>query len=511
MTNLLDYQFEDLSELEWARKQPSARAWSGYQEAVFDSVKASASNLIIQAVAGSGKTTTLVEAMRFTLGRTLFMAFNKSIALDIAQKAPSSAAVKTLNALGHWQWMQHQPSAKLESRKVYFLLKKIMPEEDFKEYGYSLSRVVGLAKNCAFGIQAEAPRPEAGDDRAVFELSPDLFSDLIDSYQFDVPFERLDEFSGYCARALAMSSRDLEVLDFDDQLYMPALLGWDYPSYDTVMVDEAQDLSPIQHVMLERLAQRGARIIAVGDRHQAIYGFRGASHNSMDLLKDKFLMSELPLSICYRCDQEIIREAKSYCPTIEARTGAGAGSVIIKDDADPELFTNQLIVCRNNAPLFRSILHHYRAKTPCRVLSNFLESFQGFIRGFKASHTSELRTKLDSWYYKEVEAAKAKRFKGKLAALEDKYETVKLLSEEFSLTEDLIKAVKRLGEGTAGPVFATIHKAKGLEQDSVYILRPDLLPSKWANSPEAKQQEANLSYVAITRAKHELTFGVMER
>ena len=63
-------------------------------------------------------------------------------------------------------------------------------------------------------------------------------------------------------------------------------------------------------------------------------------------------------------------------------------------------------------------------------------------------------------------------------------------------------------EGRTGPIFSTIHKAKGLEADHVYFLRPDLVPAWWIKEPAALQQEYNLRYVAITRAKQSLTYGV---
>lgn len=505
--NILDQAFDEPA-LAINNGVVGAVDWSGFQTDIFSAISGTAFNLVIQAVAGSGKTTTLVEGMKYAGRRALFMAFNKSIALDIQKKVGAGGMVKTLNALGHWQYMQNRPGAQLNARKVSELFKEVMMDEDYREYGYSLARVIGLAKNNALGLSDSS----AGNgEQPVFELDPEHFSDIIDKAQLDIPLERQAEFSQLCATIMKRSIEMKDVLDFDDQLYMPAHEHWEYPSYDTVFVDEAQDLSPIQHVMLERLAAKGARIIAVGDRHQAIYGFRGALHDSMDQLKEKFSMQELPLSVCYRCDKEIVHEAQIYCPTIIARAGAGAGQVIVSEDRDPELFGSGLILCRNNAPLFRAVLRHYRAKSPCRVLSNFLESFQGFIKQFKTTYTSDLLAKLENWYNKEVEAAQKKGAKGKLAYLEDKYETVKLLAKEFKQTVDLLRAVKALGEGTSGPTFATIHKAKGLEMDEVYILRPDLMPSKWAQSPEAKQQERNLAYVAVTRAKHKLVYGEMQR
>ncbi len=488
-----------------------SRVWSPYQVAFFDAVRQQSNGLILNAVAGSGKTTTLIQAMDYCPGRSLFLAFNKSIALDIASKARGHT-VKTLNALGHWQWMQNSPSSKLNAKKVLEIIKTLMGEgEEFKTFGYTCAKIVGLAKNCCFGlVDSPAGALTGGWPPSVFDVDLDQWVELMESYQVDIPFEDLPRYAEICQQALSLSAKDWETFDFDDQLYMPALAGWEYPSYETVFVDECQDLSPIQHLMLSRLAQRGARLIAVGDRHQAIYGFRGALTNSMDLLKERFSMLELPLSISYRCDQEIIREAQLYCPTILARPGAGAGSVSISETGDPELFSDSLVLCRNNAPLFAAILRHYRAKRPCRVLSNFLESFTGFIRGFKTTYTSDLQTKLDRWFEKERDSAEQRGFRGKVAGLRDKYETVSLFCSEFTKTADILDCVKRLGDCTTGPTLSTIHKAKGLESERVYILRPDLLPSKWATTPEAKQQEANLSYVAITRAKHELTYGAQQ-
>lgn len=474
--------------------QPSLsreRVWSPFQTAVFDAIKKSDEDILIQAVAGSGKTTTILKGMEYVRGSSLFMAFNKAIAADILTRT-DKGVVKTLNALGHGIMKAKNPRGELDSRKVLDILKTLLMAEDFKEYGFTLSRVIGLAKNNAFGIE----RSTTSQD----------FSDLTDSYQMDIPADRLEEMAFLAMEAFHRSTLSFDKFDFDDQLYLPILNDWDFPSFDNVFVDEAQDLSPIQHAMLGRLKERGSRIIAVGDRHQAIYGFRGASHDSMDILKRLFDMKELPLSITYRCGTAIVKAARAYCDTIQAASAAASGQVLNSEE-DPEIFTNSLILCRNNAPLFKAILKHVRAKEPCQVLSNFLESFQGFVRRFKSVYTADLLTKLDKWYEKEVTAAKEKGFRGKVAGLTDRYETVRLLAKDYRLTDDMVRMVKGLGDVRTGPVFATIHKAKGLEHERVYILRPDLMPASYALTAEALLQEDNLSYVAITRAKDALTYG----
>jgi ATP-dependent DNA helicase UvrD/PcrA len=479
---------------------PAAGAyrWSPLQEAIFEAMKRPG-NILIQAGAGCAKTTTNIEATKHAAGSSIFLAFNKAIAEDIRRKGPKGD-VKTLNALGHSIMLENRPRAKLNARKMQEIVKKIMGETgEQKEYGYTLSRVCGLAKNCAFGI-GETP------------TDAQAFIDLIDAYAFDIPFDRLSDFAHVCHEAFEQSRLDETQFDFDDQLWTPVYNGWKFPFYNNTFVDECQDLSPIQHWMLRYMVLNGegGRIIAVGDRHQAIYGFRGASHSSMDDLKTMFDMKELPLSVSYRCAQRVVEEARQFFPELQWRDGAPQGEILWAD-SDPRTFTRHMIVCRTNAPLFRAILAHVRAKEPCQVLSNFLDSFQSFIRGFKATYTSDLMAKLDRWFEREREAALAKGKRGKLAGLYDRYETVKLLSGEFKFVSDMVEMVRGLGESTRGPIFATIHKSKGLEHEDVYILRPELLGGFGDLTEEQKQQEDNLHYVAITRAKNTLTYGQGQR
>jgi DNA helicase-2/ATP-dependent DNA helicase PcrA len=469
------------------------RIWSAFQEAVFEAVLDPDQHILVEAVAGSGKTSTLEEVSKLVEGSGLYLAFNKAIADDARTKM--SCEVKTFNALGHRMWAENKPRAQLDFKKVNKLVAKIMGDtSDHKDHGYQLARIVGLAKNSGFGLE--------------YEPGVQSFIDLIEAYSTDIPFEKLEGFAFICREAFTQSRLDFETFDFDDQLFIPCIEGWEFPAFSNVFPDECQDLNAIQHEMLIRMGLKGARIVAVGDRHQAIYGFRGASHSSMDDLKKLFSMKELPLSISYRCSQSVVREAQQFCPHIQWREGAPEGE-IFEGGSDPQAgeFNRYMILCRTNAPLFQAILEHVQLKLPVQVMSNFLESFQGFIRGFKSTYTSDLRAKLDRWYEREREAARKAGKRGKILALMDKYDTVKLLCSEFTKTEDMLQMVRRLGESRSGPIFATIHKSKGLEHEHIYILRPDQLGGFGDLSPEQQVQEDNLHYVAITRAKETLTYG----
>lgn len=472
---------------------------SALQENIFAAVRESQDHLLIQAVAGSSKTTVLMASTMWTRSPTLYLAFNKANALDAAGKLEAGEA-KTLNALGHRLWMINAPQAKLDAKKTEKILEWVLPSEELRrKFGYILGRVISSAKAAGLGLESEVN----GSD----------FEHFILNGEWDIDDQDILPAAEYAARAFEAGRNDLTTFDFDDQLYGPIYHGWQFPFFATVLLDEAQDLNRIQHLMAEQLVRMGARLIAVGDRNQAIYGFRGALHDSLDLLKAYFKMKELPLSITYRCPQLVVKEAQALVPHIQHRDGAPFGEVRYQhetEDSDPEcwLRDNDLIVCRNNAPLFAAVMRQVRARKPCRVLSNALDGLASFIKRFRTQDAQALLIRVDRWLEKETLAAESKGMPWKVQALADKAATVRSLAEGFKTTEEVLNVIRQLAEGRSGPLFSTIHKAKGLEADHVYFLRPDLVPGWWIKEESALQQEYNLKYVAITRAKQTLTYGL---
>jgi len=468
----------------------ASRVWSPLQEAIFTALSLD-DNLIIEAVAGSGKTSTILECMNRLSGSSLFLAFNKAIADDLRSKV-RGAEVKTLNGLGHSIVSKRLPGVKLESWKSGNFIRSKLSTEDYATYGAACVRAISLARGAAFGILNTASRRD--------------FLDLIDDAELDIPYEYVGKAATLCVMAFESLINDFTSFDFDDQLFMPVYHDWAFPSFDTVFIDEAQDLNSIQHLMLERLKDRGARIIAVGDSRQAIYGFRGALVTSMDLLRQHFNMTPLPLSITYRCDQSIVTLAQTIVPQIIARQGAGAGLVRYSDNVDiVHCEDNEMIVCRNNAPIFSLAMIALRERRPVRIMSNFVEQLKAFVKGFKTRDLKILESRLLKWYEVEMKNAEDAGFFGRQSYLTDKYESLQSLIAESQTVDDVVNALEKFGNSRTGPILSTIHKAKGLEAESVTILHREKLPSRFAKSEASLIQEDNLLYVAITRAKHNLT------
>jgi DNA helicase-2/ATP-dependent DNA helicase PcrA len=510
---------DHLMNLSLSEPQAAPKKGSVLQEAIYAAIRETHSPILINAKAGSGKTTTLIRATEFTSTPTIYLAFAKANAEDLKSRLPDPKMARTINSLGHGMWMRSAPGAQMDFDKIEKIVSRMTDLETRKRFGYVIGKLVEKAKNAGIGLDSSVEARH--------------FENFIVQGEWDIDTSDVSQVAELAAGAFRASVADIATLDFSDQIYGPIFQGWKFPSFGTVLVDEAQDLNYIQHQFLVRLAQQGARVIAVGDPNQAIYAFRGALHDSLDRMKRQFDMIELPLSVCYRCSEKVIKEAQRLVPGIQAREGAPEGAVLDRltevkkaivtswasgeednsgEPQDPELWDEGwLVICRNNAPLFAAVMRHVRARRPCRVLSNALEGLSAFIRRLKPKDCEDLILKVERWREREVLAAEAKGMPWKAASIHDKAGTVIELASGFHSVYEVTDLITQLAQSRSGPVFATIHKAKGLEAPHTYLLRPDLVPSPWAKSEEDIQQENNLLYVAITRAQETFTYGLRKQ
>lgn len=472
------------------------RDWSPYQLAIFDEASRNmGKNLMVQAVAGSGKSTTLEELSK-RVGDSLLMAFNKAIADDLKKRGLNA---RTFNSLGWQLWRDNRPGVELDSQKNRKLLEGMIGKSQvYWDYGTDICRLVSLMKSSALGIGSS--------------VYPDEVEDLIEAYSLDIEPNRRIEVAHIALQLFIKSVECETVYDYDDQLYIPVHRGWRYPSYGNLLIDEYQDLNPIQDLIIKLMHKDGSRIIGVGDRWQSIYGFRGAMTDSMDRAVHDLNMLELPLSISYRCSRAVVKDAQILCPHIEHRANAPEGEVIHLQEDPKEWRRDHMILCRNNAPLFRAILKEIRAGRQCRVLSNFLDNIEKFVKKHSKGITDikDFRVRLDRWYdgeMAEFDRRGVPKRSGKRAGVLDRYETYLALCERCQTVGNLLQTVSELARGQVGPLFSTIHKAKGLEAEHVHLLRPDLLPAFWAEKEDALVQERNLHYVAVTRAKLNFAYG----
>lgn len=468
-------------------------------------------SLRITALAGAAKTTTLVMlAHKLPLVPTLCCAFNKRIADEMQKRMPGHIACQTMNSIGHRTWAKHLGGRKLtvESDKVYQLTKELGDaqagdsKKRFGEAYSSLLRAVRLAKSAGW----VPPSCEA-----IGTSITDLES-LLDALSSQIDVEPDDEFVGWMTIILEKSIATAwnGTIDFDDQIYMPTLFGATFPTYPIIMVDEAQDLSALNHQMLRKMF--GGRLIAVGDPYQSIYLFRGASLNSMDLLQEEFKMKEMKLSVSFRCPRKVVERARWRAPNMQFPDWAKEGLVEgLHEWSASSVPDGAAIICRNNAPLFTVALRFIRAGRGIKLVGNDIGS--GLIKVLRKFGSDQLPKEavlqaVKEWEHAQIEKAREAR----KASIRDRAECLRVFADFGQTLGESISYAEHLF-ASSGPVqFMSGHKSKGLEFENVYFLDPFLVPSKHAlrlaaDGDESQlDQENNLKYVILTRSMENLFF-----
>lgn len=473
--------------------------WTPEQKAIFSEVADTDDNILIEALAGAAKTTTLVELSRHLRGSTISLAFNKKIADEMQKKMPNGVQCQTLNSLGHRIWSQALNGKRLmvSSGKLHHLTIEEIENEvgDERDHLYEtlgdLGRYIQGSKNHGH-VPDSIVKEFAGkctplmDDQTFFDMLPEEPTPS----QWDV-----------MRRVLVRSFRmALEGnIDYADQLLLPTVMRCSFPIFQNVLVDEAQDLSELNHVMLTKLTKR--RIIAVGDSLQAIYAFRGAHAEGMPLLRDRFNMRTLHLSTTFRCPEAICDHVRHHASRITPWAGNpnNPGKVsYLKAWSIHDIPEGSAILCRNNAPLFRMALRMLRegrrpnlwGRDVAASLVKIMESL-GAVNMKTADAIAALRR------YETEKAAKMKRESAK-EALAERVECILVFIENSESLGGAIALAKNVFNSEGKTDLATGHKAKGAEWEEVFILDRDLLSDEG--------QDLNLAYVLATRAKRNLTY-----
>jgi DNA helicase-2/ATP-dependent DNA helicase PcrA len=467
--------------------------WSPLQAALFDWTENGTGNACVIAVAGSGKTTTGVEMTKRAKGSHIFLAFNKAIATELSSRGVNG---RTFHSLCYSPVLKFKGAATVESNKLRKLLEANFAQVEIKAYGQFMQKMVGLARNA--GIDAGLLPNVASEWEALadhHDLEPDSDQGTTMAHGIEL------------ARQLLAMSNASDLVDFDDLLYVAVKEGIALPRFDFVFVDEGQDTNAIQRAIIRKIMHSNSRLAVVGDPHQAIYGFRGADSNSMDLIKQEFGCVDLPLTVTYRCPVAVVEHAKQWVDHIEAAPGAADGTVNeIGQDWDFRNFaTGDLVVCRTTKPLVSLAYTLIRNRVAAHITGREIgQGLVSLVNKMQAKGLESLLAKLDAYGTRESEKAKAKGNDSKAEAILDKVDCVRVIAEGLHENDrtvpGLVFAIQNLFSDQAGGVkLATIHKAKGLEADRVFWMTP--AKCRTPRQEWQKEQERNLCYVATTRAK----------
>lgn len=490
--------------------------WSSYQLAIFEAIEKTTDSIIVSAVAGGAKTTTIIESIKhvpFTQS-IIFLAFNKSIADELKRRITSpNAKCMTLHSAGFAAWRKYLGgnswSCKVDSGKTRGIF-QTFDIDDRVRYGSEITKLISIAKGMGL-----VPKERSDEFKGLVEDDDEVWEEMIDFYDLD-----RDACSIEIAREVLSMSLDAApgLIDFDDQLYCPVVTGAPFEKFDTIFLDESQDVNGIQAEIVDRMRKPTSRVIAVGDPHQAIYGFRGCLSDSMSKIKERFGCRSMELSVSYRCPKAIVKQAQQYVSHIQSHESALDGLVVEGVGRWPlkNFLPSDSILCRNTRPLIEIAFLLIRNKVSCRVLGRDIGAgLVRLVKKLKAFNVGDLVKKMRVHREKEARKFLAQGKEEKLAALDDKLDTLAVFVDQVGIdapVSELISAIEALfSDETMGRLtLSTIHKAKGLEFERVFILDPFLMPSKYARQQWQREQESNLAYVAITRAKRELYYVTSE-
>lgn len=463
------------------------RVWSKYQKDIFRDIANGTGHTVVIARAGSGKTSTIVEGFKYIPRgkKTLMVAFNKAIADELRQRAPSYVDVMTLHSLGFRAIKQNFGNVVLENDKCSTIVKEIIGDDwDLWDLNQNICKCVSLCK----GFLVDTPA-KIEDLMERFSIEP-----------FEIPPEK---FIQHVIRALGMCKASKQVIDFDDMIWFPFVYRLNVGKFDVVFVDEAQDLNTAQIAMVLSAVKPDGRIIAVGDPAQSIYQFRGADEDAMPNLIRKLKAKTLPLSVSYRCPKLVVKLAQEIVPDFEAADESEDGVIVrmLTDDLLKTVKVGDFVLSRTNAPLIKYCLQLLKAGIPANIQGRDVgANLLYFIKKSKAKTINAFIKYVNEWRDQEVKRLLSEKRNTDICM--DKAECLLNLCEGLLTIKDLQETIEKLfndTDDTAKVIFSTTHKAKGLERDRVFVLR-----DTYRYGLGVAGEEANLYYVAITRSKKEL-------
>jgi len=478
----------------------SDQTFSKEQEAFFSWVssrKASdGESALVVSVAGSGKTTAVAEAARRKKdkGTVAYFTFGKVAVAELERRLPAGSKVQTLHglALGALHKMGHVEVDKEKGIRIA----KAVERFDYKRRRV-LMRAIGLAKNSLCETKRDVRR-------------------LLHASEFFVPGGKENEtaFVADVVEALSISLEDAGNVDFDDMVWFAARSEEARPrTYDWIVVDEGQDTNPAQIVVLGRAVAKGGRIVVVGDPKQAVYQFRGATSGAMGELMEAaggVDPKEFRFPLSYRASKAVAAYVRKETTVEDFRAleDAPEGSVTFQSEERASSLLaggwapGDFVISRTNAPLVEHGLKALAQGIPATLLGRGLgEQLKFFVEGFPGTTAAEVMRGAATWLSEET--AVLQESGESTAGAEDRFRCLQVLAEGVKTKEEIVARIDCLfrDDGFASEkqiAFSTIHQAKGLERDRVFVLR-----SSFGRGIETEADE-NLWYVAITRSKRDL-------
>tara|TARA_R110002167_G_scaffold91458_1_gene246109 strand:+ start:179451 stop:180947 length:1497 start_codon:yes stop_codon:yes gene_type:complete len=446
----------------------------------------------IEACAGAGKTSTLgaiSETLMLQGKRGLYIAFNKSIAEEAQNKMPHNVTARTAHSLAYRECaIPFQQAGKLG-----------------RCYPSVIARELRIAPIQPMTATSVADVVLSAVTKFCYSADDEISEQHVNMYDFaKAGFDNNDMLSirltllSYARLLWERMLRLNDPMPITHDVYLKVwCLSKPVLNYDFILFDEAQDANP---VLVDLVQRQHASLMFVGDRYQQIYSWRGAT-NAMQNVQ----IQTNNLTQSFRFGQNVAGVANEILRTqLDVDSNIRGFDDITSDIARLDIDNVDCIISRTNAGLFKNIFNAVDAGKSCYVNGGvypILSLFEGISRlqsGNRSDH-SDLRIFTNYMEFTEFTES---------AAGSDMKVPMKLIAEHgLDSLINTIKKVQYIKKDNADYVLTTAHKSKGLEWprvrlDSDFKMMPDKSENAKVDPFNTwKPEEANLLYVASTRAK----------
>jgi hypothetical protein len=443
-------------------------------------------NMVLEAGAGTGKTSTLkLLAAAMPERKGLYLAFNKSVAVEAQSSFPANVTCSTVHSVAYRQVVDSVRRRRLNGNR---------------QTGTEAARLLDI--HGSFRVSDDMVLAPAQLVRIVLDtVGKFCHSADTEITRRHVPFQEwsaghpevhdrlVSETLPFARKAWADVTSPSGKLKYQHDHYVKEwALTNPRLKYDFIMVDEAQDSDPVLVGVVSK--QTHAQIVAVGDRNQAIYGWRGAV-DAMDAFGAEH---HLFLTQSFRFGSSVASEANKWLSALDAElriTGLGGPDQVGPDDRP------NAVLCRTNAGAIDQVMSFIAdGKRPALVggaeaMRKFAEAAADLQSGRSTWHPDlcvfRNWTQVQQYVKEDVNGGDLKV----QVDLVDRHGTAAII--------DACSAT--VPENRADVIVSTAHKAKGREWDRVRIHNDFPEPGEGKKISDA---EAMLAYVAVTRAKKHL-------
>lgn len=456
---------------------------------------------LVNANVGSGKTTVLIEKVRYLhevkqvpYEKMAVLTFTNKAADEIAERLSRKEAELTEEELWGFgtfhsvalrilrKFLQEKTEDGTEAEEWNREFTVITPEEE-------MEMVLAIAKEGGYKIKYQNRlKKRMEEDYAAYrkgrtqgKYKDDLFK-IFPLLEKTKRRENKMSFADLLKEGTQVAKEQEEELD----------IKW-------IIVDEVQDSDEKQLEFLEALKGEQTRFFAVGDPNQVIYSWRGTGPNMFFLIKHKFGAKELSLPVNYRSSEVILDAANRFLQfggKIEGSMGRGE-KILVRNHYDPfieaEYLTERIRELHEQGLAYREIAIFYRVQKQAEILEKVFER-AGLPYVIPAKRKEDEDPVPEKPHMIREHASKGRR-----DVAEDEHNVEKVgNTEELGTDQDQMP-----GENAVR--LMTLHASKGLEFDYVFIIgmNQGLIPLR-CKSMEQEEEERRLFFVGLTRARKNL-------